>query len=778
MRCWRAAASNPRDILRLTPAAAALLMTSRLLSCFVLVAATGAATASAQVPGYNSKQFRIEQIDAEHWRFTGQVELENEEVKGQKFYANVVDLFTTDNRVEASGNVVYETATARIAAERAVFFTRAGTGTFYTASGLASLGEKADKSMFGALEPDVYFYGEVLEKVGEDRYKIAKGGFTTCVQPTPRWELVTGSATINVGEYAVLRNAVMRVKDVPIFYLPIMYYPIQDDDRATGFLLPTYGRSNIQGQSISNAFFWAISRSQDLTVLHDWYTATGQGYGSEYRWMRSPTSAGNLRAYRLQQKAASVNGIDLPESRSLLLNGSITQDLPLRLKARARIDYSSNLTVNQLYSQDVFNATNGLSSWNGNVSGSWRFMNSSLTAQRTQQFFNASASRITGSLPSLTAGLSSRRLGPLPIYFGVQSEASQPIYIERDGDNEIDRSMARFDLTPTVRMPISGLSFINVNLNAAYRTTWYSESLDENRNQVDVDYTRRYADLRAEILGPVFSRVYTPNNFMADRLKHVIEPSFTVQRITTIDGEDRVATLGSSFDRVVGGVTRITYGLTNRVLVRKASKTPTASPLSSAPRDLLTASLSQSYYTNKRASQFDPTYQSSYVDLGGGRPPSNYSPVSLNVRSQLSTQVAATYRMEYDASESKVLSMSTGGDYGAANRQVSLAWSRSLSSFFPTNTLNGSTRLVVMAGRLGASYAMYWDIKQERLVQQRMTAFFNAQCCGLVVEYQELGIGSFAAASPLKIRRFNLGFTLAGLGTFSNFFGNFGGSSY
>jgi lipopolysaccharide assembly outer membrane protein LptD (OstA) len=778
MRCWRAAASNPRDILRLTPAAAALLMTSRLLSCFVLVAATGAATASAQVPGYNSKQFRIEQIDAEHWRFTGQVELENEEVKGQKFYANVVDLFTTDNRVEASGNVVYETATARIAAERAVFFTRAGTGTFYTASGLASLGEKADKSMFGALEPDVYFYGEVLEKVGEDRYKIAKGGFTTCVQPTPRWELVTGSATINVGEYAVLRNAVMRVKDVPIFYLPIMYYPIQDDDRATGFLLPTYGRSNIQGQSISNAFFWAISRSQDLTVLHDWYTATGQGYGSEYRWMRSPTSAGNLRAYRLQQKAASVNGIDLPESRSLLLNGSITQDLPLRLKARARIDYSSNLTVNQLYSQDVFNATNGLSSWNGNVSGSWRFMNSSLTAQRTQQFFNASASRITGSLPSLTAGLSSRRLGPLPIYFGVQSEASQPIYIERDGDNEIDRSMARFDLTPTVRMPISGLSFINVNLNAAYRTTWYSESLDENRNQVDVDYTRRYADLRAEILGPVFSRVYTPNNFMADRLKHVIEPSFTVQRITTIDGEDRVATLGSSFDRVVGGVTRITYGLTNRVLVRKASKTPTASPLSSAPRDLLTASLSQSYYTNKRASQFDPTYQSSYVDLGGGRPPSNYSPVSLNVRSQLSTQVAATYRMEYDASESKVLSMSTGGDYGAANRQVSLAWSRSLSSFFPTNTLNGSTRLVVMDGRLGASYAMYWDIKQERLVQQRMTAFFNAQCCGLVVEYQELGIGSFAAASPLKIRRFNLGFTLAGLGTFSNFFGNFGGSSY
>ncbi len=753
-------------------------MMSRLLPCLLLLAVSGVATAAAQVPGYNSKQFRIEQIDAGHWRFTGQVELENEEIKGQKFYANVVDLFTADNRVEASGNVVYETATARIAAERAVFFTRAGTGTFYTASGLASLGERADKSMFGALEPDVYFYGEVLEKTGENRYRIAKGGFTTCVQPTPRWELVAGSASINVGDYAILRNAVMRVKDVPIFYLPIMYYPIQDDDRATGFLLPTYGRSNIQGQSISNAFFWAISRSQDLTVMHDWFTATGQGYGTEYRWMRSPTSIGNLRAYRLQQKAANVNGFDLPESRSLLLNGSITQDLPLRLKGRARIDYSSNITANQLYSQDVFNATNGLSSWNGNISGSWQFLNTSLTAQRTQQFFSATSSRISGSLPSLTAAVSNRRIGPLPIYFALQSEASRPLYMERNGDNELDRSMGRFDVTPTVRMPISGLTFININLNAAYRTTWYSQSLDEEGDQVDVDYTRRYADLRAEVLGPVFSRVYTPNNFLADRLKHVIEPSFTVQRITKIDGEGKVATLGSSYDRVVGGVTRITYGLTNRILVRKAPKEASASPLASAPRDLLTASISQSYYTDQRASQFDSAYQSSYIDLGGGRPPSNYSPVSVNVRSQLSTQVGATYRMEYDAAESKVLSMSTGGDYGAANRQVSLAWSRSLSSFFPTNTLNGSTRLVFMGGRLGTNYSMYWDIEQDRLVQQRMTAFFNAQCCGIVFEYQELGVGSFATASPLKIRRFNMGFTLAGLGTFSNFFGNFGGSSY
>ncbi len=751
-------------------------MTPRLLVCTAFLAALHAAAASAQVPGYNSKQFRIEQIDAGHWRFTGQVELENDEVKGQKFYANVVDLYPDTHRLEASGNVLYETTTSRIAAERVVFNTRAGTGTFYTASGLASIGERADKSMFGALEPDVYFYGELLEKTGEDRYKVSKGGFTTCVQPTPRWELVAGSITINVGDYAVLKNAVMQVKGVPIFYLPILYYPIQDDDRATGFLLPNYGRSTFQGQSISNAFFWAISRSQDLSVLHDWFTATGQGYGAEYRWVRTPTSTGTLRAYRLSQKAATVNGFELPESRSVLVNGGISEDLPFRLKGRARIDYSSNYQVNNLYSRDIYNATQSQSTITGSVAGSWQFLNASLTGTRNQLFFSPIQSIVTGSLPSLIASVSNRRLGRLPLYFGLQSEASRPTYIEKSGDREIDSSLSKFDLTPTLRAPISSLPFLNANLSASYRLTRYSESLVDGR-QAEVPYTRNYAELRAEFLGPVFSKVYTPNNFLADRLKHVIEPAFAVQRITAIDGEDRVVLLGSSYDRVVGGVTRMTYGLTNRVLVRKASKDPAATALAGAPRELLTASVTQSYYTDQRASRYDPAYNSSYIDTGGGRPPSNYSPVAMQVRTQPVQAFGASVRSEYDYATKKFLSISTAGDYGRPEARVSLSWSRSLSSSFPTNSVTGSTHVVLLDGRLGGDYSLNWDIERDVVIQQRVVAFYNAQCCGIVVEYQAYNPGSYGGSSFPKDRRFNLGFTLAGIGTFSNFFGNFGGGA-
>ena len=259
--------------------------------------------------------------------------------------------------------------------------------------------------MFGGIEPDVYFYGTLVEKTGEDRYRVTKGGFTTCVQPTPRWEMTAGSFSINVGDYAILRNAVMHVKDVPVFYLPILYYPIQDDGRSTGFLLPTYGRSTYQGSSVSNAFFWAITRSQDLTVMHDWFTSRGQGYGTEYRWIRSATANGNIKAYRLSQKAGTLNGVQLPESQSVLVNGSVNQSLPLGLTGRARIDYSSQLTLNQFYSRDLYNATQGTSSATGNVSGSWSFVNTSLTSSRNENFFNADQSIVSGSLPSLTASV-------------------------------------------------------------------------------------------------------------------------------------------------------------------------------------------------------------------------------------------------------------------------------------------------------------------------------------------------------------------------------------
>ena len=150
--------------------------------------------AAQNVPGLTvSKQFKMDRIDMNHWRLTGQVEIERDD---QKFFADVVDYFVDTDQIEASGNVVYVSKDARVAADCLQFNAEAKTGTFYNASGTMPLTAKVERSMFGTQEPDAYFYGETIEKIGPTKYRITKGGFTTCVQPTPRWEITTGTATL------------------------------------------------------------------------------------------------------------------------------------------------------------------------------------------------------------------------------------------------------------------------------------------------------------------------------------------------------------------------------------------------------------------------------------------------------------------------------------------------------------------------------------------------------------------------------------------------------
>ena len=427
----------------------------------MLALLVGPGDAAAQlVPGWNTKQFTLERLDGERVRLMREVEIEGEPGspnEGQKFFADELELNTRTGELTASGNVVFTTPDARISADSVVFNTRTRLGTFNNASGIASLGDRGqqDRSMFGTMEPDVYFYGQTIEKVDVDKYKISRGGFTTCVQPTPRWEIVSGNATVNLNDYALLRNAVIRVKDVPIFYLPVMYYPIQGDDRATGFLLPTYGRSTFRGQSISNAFFWAISRSHDATLMHDWFPSRGQGAGAEYRYVASPQAQGDVRFYTLRERETVIDTgggpVTDPARASYQFNTNVSQALPAGLRARARVDYFSSVTAQQLYNNNFFQASAGTRSVSGGVSGAWGGVSLAGSFQRTESFFNADNSFVNGQAPGVTASLSGRRLGQLPVYASVNAEASRVLWQQRSGTD-----IADFGLGASTSCPRSG----------------------------------------------------------------------------------------------------------------------------------------------------------------------------------------------------------------------------------------------------------------------------------------------------------------------------------
>lgn len=752
-----------------------------LILVIALLAARAASAQPLEGCGTNWQQTSLEfvQVTKDHIRRSGGVEVVCADMQ---FFADEMELFLDRHQLVAKGNVVFASSGSRIAADRMEFDTRERTGTFYQASGTVSLGERVERSMFGTQEPDAYFYGEKLEKIGPRKYRVTKGGFTTCVQPNPRWEVTSSSVVVTLDEYALLRNSLLKVKGVPVLYLPMLYYPIQDDDRATGFLIPVYGVSTLQGQKLSNAFFWAIGRSHDATLFHDWFSKTGHGAGGEYRYIASPQASGNARTYWLNERATTVTQPDgsvttRDARRSLQLDGGFTQSLPFNLRARGHAQYFSDLTVQQLYHHDPYRASNRQRRLGGNVTGGFGSYLVSTTLQRDETFLNENTSYVIGSLPRLNVSRSERPIGQLPIYLQVNGEYGALVREDRSGEIVADRSLSRLDITPRLRYPFTRWPFLTANSSAALRATWWSRSQDPvSRAPIDERLSRRYLDLQTSITGPTFTRIFnTPGSGYAERWKHVIEPSLTMQRVSAIDAFDRILQHDGT-DTVVGSVTRFAYGLTNRLYAKGAAGG------AAMAREIATVSLTQTYYTDARAAAFDRNYQSSFT----GFTPSRFSPVALNVRVSPTDSTQGELRAEYDTQFNALRTVSASGSYRQGGWfDLNASWSvrrfiEGLPGFDDPNRkdhyLNAATSLRTTANRLGGSYNFNMDIGRGEFLQQRVTGYYNAQCCGFAAEFQTYNYGGLRSVTGIaQDRRFTFSITLAGIGTFSPPFGGLGG---
>ena len=726
--------------------------------------------------GFGSKQWQMERVSESHWKLSGQVEVECERVK---FFADEIEIFTDTNRLLARGNVVFSSPLARVSAESAEFDTETLTGVFTQASGIMTLGPETDRALFAGQDPDIYFFGDSIERLSERQYRLTNGAFTTCVQPTPRWELVSERVVINVDDYAVLRNTVLKVKGVPLMYLPYAYYPLKEGQRATGFLLPTYGTGTLRGQSISNAFFLAMGRSQDATFFHDWFTKAGQGVGGEYRYIAGAGAEGSLRTYLFSQQASQFTSstgstTSLPSTRSFEITANVNQAIGGHMRARAQVDYFSSLITQQLYQQDVYAASRRQRIVGGAWSGNWRQYSLSSAFQRSELLDAVDGSLTYGGTPRVNAAVAPVQLGNLPIYASVQGEFSNNLYRTRTAAGRVDDSgLQRYDATPTVRIPLSRWPFLTVNSSATWRNTFYSDSLDTTGRRSTDPIARHYFDLRTELTGPTFTRIWDfgdEGTGGIQRLKHVVEPFGIVQRVSGTDNRRRIVQLYDTRDYVVQGTTNVTYGLTNRVLVRPRPRPDRAS---TNTREYLSLSVQQTYYSQKDATQFDFTY----ISASRLSKPGNFSPLAISARALPWENVSATSRLEYDISTGTPISTGIQGSVGPLRGlDVSADLSRTFRQRLATgakvydSVIRLGSRLRVRS--MQGSYSITRDLTRGYNVQQSLGWSYNAQCCGLGLDYQAFNYPELSSLFPVSAdRRIQFTFMLAGLGTFQNFFG-------
>jgi lipopolysaccharide assembly outer membrane protein LptD (OstA) len=694
-----------------------------------------------------------------------------------KFFADDVYLYLEENRLEAVGNVVFSEADGRIAAERVEFDLGKGIGTFHDASGIMAMGKFANPTQFAGQDPDVYFYGETIQKLPDRKYRITKGAFTTCVQPTPRWELTSGSVDITLDDYAFAKGTVLRVKGVPVFYLPVMYYPLQESQRATGFLLPTYGTSTYRGQAISNGFFWAMGRSRDLTLMHDWFTRSGQGYGGEYRYIEDAQSSGSIKAYRFARRETSYSSggstLVLPANNSIDVQSAVNHRITQQLRARARVDYFTDSLTQRLYQQNIYQATRSTKVIDGSVSGT--FGRTSVSAQYTRNEYltGDTTSSVYGSTPRLSASLAPQMFFGTPIYASANTEyAFIPNRQVSEGKVLSDLSLGKWDLAPSMRVPLSRLTYLSANTSASYRSTFYSKSLDEERQLTSTNLLRQFLTVRSEVIGPVLTKIWdTPDSLSTERMKHVIEPTFAVDYTTEFANQSLVPNTNDQADQVVGGAARVTYGVTNRLFYRSRPM----ENVRGLTREFMTIGVQQSYYTDPRASLYDTTYVST-------RPKQvSLSPIAVTTRFSPTNSFDTNARVEYDVNGNGMQTLSTGASINSLKSTSNLTFSRSRPrpSDDANSFLTASTGLRLREGRVTSQYVVSWDVDAGYIVNQSVVASYMAQCCGVQFEFQKFNYTPGSSLSQFGLpsdRRFNVTLVLAGLTSISNFFGAFGGT--
>jgi LPS-assembly protein len=789
-----------------------------LLSC--LLWAASAHAQAAQPPGKSAAETTVSDSreasnNQKDWHFIGHVEVDRPG-SDTKIYADDVMMYTGENKAIATGNVVMAQGDNRISAEHAEFNTETGLGTFYNATGFSTVKPpKTQPSRSGAMAPPpvtgqetvVIFFGEKIEKIGPKKYRITNGGFSTCVQPTPRWDLHAGTVLLNVDHYTMLTNAVLRVKGVPMFYTPFLYYPTKREDRATGFLMPTYGSSSLRGQSIHNGFFWAIDRSQDATLVHDYSSKTGQGFGSEYRYNLG-TGDGNIRAYVDNKHDATYvddagNSTSVGGSRSYQINGSANQQLPYGMRAIANVQYFSSIADSQTFNTNIYDATRNNRTFGGNLVGAWGKYTMNATFNHSEYFSSLTDSYLAGSLPRVSLTRNERPLGDSPVYFSAAGEFVKTLNTSKvtdttSGEQTVtDTGLSRVDFAPQIRYPFKKWLWFTVNSTVGWRETYYTRSYQVSDDPtvapklVDTGLNRTLYTIQSQIVGPVFNRLWdTPDNHYAERFKHSIEPVLNIVRTSSVDNIAQIVKL-DGIDQYVGGTT-LTYGLNNRFYAKR-KLTPGGQAIS---RDIFDIELSQSYYTNQGAAQYDLQYQTTQGQLA----PTHFSPIALNFRALPTDAINASLRAEFDARYHKLRQISAQGTYSWTTRlQVTGNWSkRGFIAEIPEfndcrdvpltdpvtpctaasldQAIGISSTMHTKDNKVGATVALNFDVLRSYLQNERVSFFYNAQCCGIALEYQAYNYGPFNVVSPVPSdHRFFLSFTLAGLGNFSPFNGALSG---
>lgn len=460
----------------------------------------------------------------------------------------------------AQGRVIFYDGQDRLLGDRVEYNFNTGTGVVHHASAFS--------------EPYYRITGEQMERIDERVYRIHKGVFTTCEADPPPWAIHVRTATADLDDLVVGRDASFWVGRIPLIpWIPFFAAAIRRE-RQTGFLFPTLGSSNQKGFFAKVPFFWAISDSQDLTLSLDTFAKRGVGVGGEYRYILSESSRGSAGGFWIQEALRDGAGRGIG---SLKHQWEITPSL----SARADINMVSDDRyfreyADRLHERSLQRAESNVflikrwDTWNFVANAFWY---QDLTTRRPVELQRLPELRLQGV----------RQPVPGVSWLLYETSASFTNFVRDVGSDG-----QRVDLHPRVFLPLSVAGLFTVTPFVGGRATYYDTKVVGKRltrdGQIEVEVTedasrtRAQAELGADVEAHA-SRIYDVGGAAGiARLQHLIEPRGNITEIRGVNqkglpqfdpGGAPVSALSAPLadlgvDRI-GRISRLTYSLTNRL---------------------------------------------------------------------------------------------------------------------------------------------------------------------------------------------------------------------
>ncbi len=130
-------------------------------------------------------------------------------------------------------------------------------------------------------------WADSFVKKANDNKQMHKASYTACDMcsgKSPLWQIDARKVNYDASEQNINYNdAVVRIKNVPVFYLPFLSHPSPEVKRRSGLLMTSMGSSSYLGRYLQPTYFWNVSDQTDMILSPYLTTDRDVIFGGKYR---------------------------------------------------------------------------------------------------------------------------------------------------------------------------------------------------------------------------------------------------------------------------------------------------------------------------------------------------------------------------------------------------------------------------------------------------------------------------------------------------------------